>query len=114
MGDTHYRSNLIEQTSGLKVEYSTGSFDTVKGNTLQVGDSFFRIGTDVYIVTGVPTAFDNAGISALATSAVGVTIANIGEGSMVLSASLNHAASVCFVKTAPATWCNVTTGAELG
>jgi hypothetical protein len=123
MGDTHHRSNLREHSAGLVVAYTTGSFvdcnvGTITGTGVVAGanvrgTSYFRLGTDVYIVSGVPAAFTNAGVSLAATSGSGITEAGLGEGTIFLSASLNHPASACFVKVAPATWCNVTTGNDL-
>ncbi len=126
MGDTHFRSNVKEQTSGLKVAYTTGSFVDCNVGTITSGGavaganvrgtSYFRLGTDVYIISGVPSAFTHAGISAAATNVSGITAANLGEGTMFLSASIGHPASTCFMivtQGAAASWCNVQSGALL-
>jgi hypothetical protein len=120
MGKTHFRSDVRE--SGAR----TASFSTIAGGTITGsgavtganvrGTSYFRLGTDVYFISGVPGAFSNSGISAAATSNSGIGAANLGEGTMFLSASKNHPASTLFVLTrqgANASWTNVNTGAAL-
>lgn len=101
MGKTHYRSDVREKGS------LTASFSTFQGGRYKVGS--------LYIVTGNPTAFTKAGISAAATSAAGVSqAASIPRGSIFLNASSNiNASQGVYVKFAPATWAVVTTGSQV-
>ena len=77
MGDTHFRSNVKEQTSGLKVEYTEGDFTRLK------------IGSNVYIITSTTiSTFNNAGITAAATAAAGVSaLADLGRGTVFINGS---------------------------
>ena len=120
MGDTHFRSNLIEQTSGLKVEFTTGSFvDVTCGTVTNTGNaviggnvtatnatlsgyaaaanvratSYLRLGTDVYILSSATVGnFTNSGISAAATAVLSVSLATaMGKGTVFINASSNAA-----------------------
>lgn len=103
MGKTHFRSDVIEEGS------RTASFSTYSAGKYKVGSS------GLYIITGNPSAFTKAGITAAATLAAGVSAAaNIPRGSLFLNASSNvNATQVAYLKIAPATWAAVTTASQV-
>ncbi len=111
MGKTHFRSDVIQEGS------RTASFDSYTGGTFAISGgagSYYKLG-NLYIITGNPSAFTKAGISAAATSAAGVAAAaNIPRGSLFLNASSNvNATQVAYLKIAPATWAAVTTASKV-
>jgi len=126
MGNTHFRSD-VRESGARTASFSTIAGGTISGTTISgtgtvTGTSgviagsgtYFKLGT-VYIITGNPSAFSNAAINALATSAAGVALAtSVPRGSIFLNASSNVTASnVLWVKVKPATWGKVTTGSLL-
>jgi hypothetical protein len=136
MGNTHFRSD-VRESGARTASFSTiaagavtaNSFTggtvsgtTVAGSSTVTGTGgviagsgkFFKLGT-IYIITGAPSAFSNAGINAIATAAAGVSLAtSVPRGSLFLNASSNVTASnVVWVKVKPATWGKVTTGSLL-
>jgi len=121
MGNTHTRSNIIEKNSGLTASFTylkgtvtgdiTGNVTgNVTGNlTGNLVNSYVKLG-NLYIITGKPDSFNNAGVSAVATSLIG-TLAGIPKGSLFLNASDNMTATEgVYVKTAATTWGKVTDG----
>ena len=125
MGTTHFRSNVKENGS-LTASFSTYTGGTFSGSTVSAtgtvtgtggviagSGKYFKLGT-IYIITGVPSAFSNAGINAVATAAAGVSLAtSVPRGSIFLNASSNvDATHGIYFKVAPATWSVVTTGSQ--
>lgn len=132
MGDTHFRSNVLEQTSGLKVAFSNASIVTATITTASIGtlrspsatftalsvsNNYLKLGTSVYIMrvvaAGSPSAFSTAVLNGLATALIGGTATRAGKGSVFLTASGTHTGSTLFMKYLAATWCNVKTGAAV-
>jgi hypothetical protein len=133
MGDTHLRSNLIEHSSGLRIKYTnatltTATITTLTGGTMSTSGTvtgtggvvagsgkYFKLGS-IYIITGAPATFNNAGLDAIATAAAGVSLAtSVPRGSVFVNASVNVATGqLLYVKVAPATWTTITNGSNLG
>ncbi len=131
MGDTHYRSNLIEKDAGLTASFTnlkgdltgdvTGAvtgdvIGNVTGNlTGDLVQTYVKLGT-LYIITGNPDSFDNAGINVIATPAVGVLNASdIPVGCLFMNASSNIVATdAVYVKVGVlGSWGSISTGALL-
>ena len=117
MGDTHLRSNLIEQSSGQKVVYSIGSFnDYVKANDYisaanARATKYFRLGTDCYIinVSTDPGAFNAASIGDAASTDSGIAVGDMGDGTIAIIASKASPASNLWMKV-DTSWLNITAG----
>ena len=144
MGKTHFRSDVKEEgtrklafTNASLVVATIGTLK-VTGNTTVDGTStltgnvgvtgtvtgtggvivgsgkYVKLGS-VYIISGSPTAFTKAALHALATSAIGATLAAaVPRGSLLLNASSNlNATQAAYVKIAPASWMSITTGSKV-
>jgi hypothetical protein len=93
MGETHFRSDVKEKNSGTTV-----GFSKVEAGT------YVKCG-NLYIISGAPTAFTDAGVNAIATLALGATPADIPRGTIFMNASVNAAAStLILVKVSLGSW----------
>ena len=93
----------------------TGTVTGTSGLIASAG-TYIKLGS-IYIITAAALSdFLPATIDAAATAAAGVSLAtSIPRGSLFINASSNvNASKVLLVKSAPATWCIVTTGSQIG
>ncbi len=132
MGKTHFRSDVKEEGT-RKLAFTNASLVVATIGTLKVtgaatvdgalnlsGDvivgsgQYLKLGS-VYIISGSPGAFTKAGLHALATLALGATLASaIPRGTLLLNASSNlNATQAAYVKIAPASWMSITTGSKV-
>jgi hypothetical protein len=113
MGSTHFRSDVREK-GARTASFSTINAGAVVANTVSgtvtgditgnvtgnltagaAGDAgYVKLGT-MYIISGKLASFDNAGLNALATIAVGATPSDIPAGTLFLNASINMSGSEC-------------------
>ena len=110
MGSTHFRSDVREKGA------RTASFSTINagavvaatisgtvtgditgnvtGNLTVASSGYIKLGT-MYLISGKPASFDNAGINAIATANIGATPSDIPAGTVFLNASINMTGSLC-------------------
>jgi hypothetical protein len=106
MGSTHFRSDVREKgartasfstiNAGAVVANTVSGVVTgnVTGNLTVASSGYIKLGT-LYIISGKPTAFTNAGINAIATPNLGATPSDIPAGTVFLNASINMTGSLC-------------------
>ena len=144
MGKTHYRSDVIEEGT-RKVAFSNASLvvatigtlkvsgnavidgtSTLTGNVAGAGtvtgtggvivgaNKYLKLGS-VYVISGAPTAFTNAGLSAVATLAIGATLTSaVPIGCLFLNASSNvNATQAAYVKFSTASWISITNASKI-
>jgi hypothetical protein len=132
MGNTHWRSDLRETGAARTASFSTIAAATVTtsgaitgGTTITGGGlvtgtgglyaptgKYVRIGSIYIVSSAAVSAFTKAAIDALATGAIGVTLAtSIPRGSIFINASSNTNSSQClYVRSMTASWVLVSNG----
>lgn len=122
MGNTHFRSSVKEQTSGLKIAFSNASVVTATFTSAAVTNitgvkKFASNAGPLYIMSVTePYAFTAATLVALASAAAAVNGTSLPKGTILTLASPAAPASNIWMKghaTKTASWINLTLGGKV-